>query len=274
MRFSNEANDRLTQVYNSGIDKPNRALREELGRELDKSPRYIQIWFQNRRAKGKRGSTLTPIVWANSSSQWDENTSASHSSADVQSPFLLTPNGLRSALPNLDTIPLSSESQKTESTLVIHRSASPEPYVFSRNELETNLPSAFDTGYQPSGLSASSESCTTASENDDPIIRTDYSSKPPTLGYHGSVDHLRPLVSYQQKSFTLAGPRMKSSSSDSGSNLEQIVNQRRPTLTAADIHSFFTSGIEDTTPLGAERCKSIPTESYTNNNDFLQWIQY
>jgi hypothetical protein len=53
-RFSNEACQRLLKIYESGIIKPNKALREELAKELDKTPRSIQIWFQNKRAKAKR----------------------------------------------------------------------------------------------------------------------------------------------------------------------------------------------------------------------------
>jgi hypothetical protein len=58
MRFSPEASERLLKIYNSGILKPNRSLREELALELDKTPRSIQIWFQNKRAKQKN-STAT-----------------------------------------------------------------------------------------------------------------------------------------------------------------------------------------------------------------------
>jgi hypothetical protein len=56
-RFSNEACQRLLALYDSGIVKPNKALREELANELDKTPRSIQIWFQNKRAKLKKPSS-------------------------------------------------------------------------------------------------------------------------------------------------------------------------------------------------------------------------
>jgi hypothetical protein len=54
VRFSNEACQRLSKIYDSGIIKPNKQLREELAKELDKTPRSIQIWFQNKRAKHKK----------------------------------------------------------------------------------------------------------------------------------------------------------------------------------------------------------------------------
>lgn len=54
LRFSNEACSRLQLIYDSGNIKPSRQLREELGKELGKSARSIQIWFQNKRAKAKR----------------------------------------------------------------------------------------------------------------------------------------------------------------------------------------------------------------------------
>lgn len=53
MRFSQEASDRLYSLYKAGISKPNKQLREELAKELGTTPRSIQIWFQNRRAKAK-----------------------------------------------------------------------------------------------------------------------------------------------------------------------------------------------------------------------------
>jgi hypothetical protein len=53
MRFSQEACDRLYSLYKAGISKPNKQLREELAKELGTTPRSIQIWFQNRRAKAK-----------------------------------------------------------------------------------------------------------------------------------------------------------------------------------------------------------------------------
>lgn len=43
LRFSQEASEKLFVIYNSGVSKPNKGLREELAKELDKTPRSIQI---------------------------------------------------------------------------------------------------------------------------------------------------------------------------------------------------------------------------------------
>jgi hypothetical protein len=56
-RFTEQGSARLLDLYESGITKPKKKLREELAKELGKDPRSIQIWFQNKRAKEK--STLS-----------------------------------------------------------------------------------------------------------------------------------------------------------------------------------------------------------------------
>jgi hypothetical protein len=56
LRFTVEASARLASLFESGVVKPNKALREQLATELQKTPRSIQIWFQNKRAKLKRPS--------------------------------------------------------------------------------------------------------------------------------------------------------------------------------------------------------------------------
>jgi hypothetical protein len=104
MRFSIDACERLMELYESGITKPSKQLREELALELGKTPRSIQIWFQNKRAKAKRNPSASP---ENRNIAGDRNllrlnigaAQQFDSSHDVLSPFLITPTTLRNALP-------------------------------------------------------------------------------------------------------------------------------------------------------------------------------
>ena len=273
MRFSIEANDRLTQIYNSGIDKPNRALREELGRELDKSPRSIQIWFQNKRAKGKR--VLSPLWSTSPGREWDESSYSSQPcSSAPQTPFLFTPSDMAIAFPNLEHLDVShyssSDSRESAKTIIATRSASPDSYLHSEKECSGTFSfsrSSNDSGYHPDTIQLRSSFDTCVDDEISSVSDHQYSN-PPSLGYMGDSGYL-PAI-YQPSSVTHAG---HNSESYVPSGNQELVSQRRPTLTAADIHSFFTSGIEETSQLGVERCNSIPS-GINSTSDYGPWLAY
>ncbi|GAA5946550.1 hypothetical protein JCM3765_000290 [Sporobolomyces pararoseus] len=59
--------EKLLEVFERG-DSPSIEIRERLGAELDMTPREVQVWFQNRRAKVKREREATSSVAEESTS--------------------------------------------------------------------------------------------------------------------------------------------------------------------------------------------------------------
>ncbi|KAI9226039.1 MAG: homeobox domain-containing protein, partial [Piptocephalis tieghemiana] len=53
-RLTPEETRRLTDIFHHQTTKPDAALRQGLAIELRMTPRMVQVWFQNRRAKAKR----------------------------------------------------------------------------------------------------------------------------------------------------------------------------------------------------------------------------
>ena len=131
MRFSPEASERLMAIYMSGISKPNKQLREELALDLNKTPRSIQIWFQNRRAKAKVNASKGDYS-PNGDSEENENFPLDHSKSNLSK---LNMNAVESlASPRsakLNRSPLKSPYTGPKSAYAFSARHDPYPYPIS-----------------------------------------------------------------------------------------------------------------------------------------------
>lgn len=140
LRFSNDACTRLLSIYESGVIKPNKALREQLGQELDKTPRSIQIWFQNKRAKAK----------AKKPNQNDEETTKKRNLPPLDMNILKKNCGpltadLNSALSPISTSTPLRQNQIDDLQNIYSRPVAPLSYVGKRSEIINNFPQEFST---------------------------------------------------------------------------------------------------------------------------------
>ena len=117
-RTSSEQLIVLEKAFQTHTQYPSMAARTQIGQQLDMTPRGVQIWFQNRRAKARSRTHITttsptsqkvspstkqivpatsPLISSNSSSPSSGSSSSSSSSLPS------SPASRRAAIPNLLT---------------------------------------------------------------------------------------------------------------------------------------------------------------------------
>ncbi|KAI8900018.1 hypothetical protein BC833DRAFT_583339 [Globomyces pollinis-pini] len=218
-RYSPEATATLLKLYLQGVDRPNRAQREQLGLELNKTPRQIQIWFQNKRIKHKRNSSSIPHIITNIHST-DSNHSPSVSPSDnlssldvsnVNSPVTNTPLMDSALLPSNSTIsPVKSEfnypiildtnlKSPTESNIPInhslsHMSPSSTVSVLNSPKLNSNLSSPKVKSNLSSPSKLSQNTLNSPSMSQEIQSQTTLNNSQPNLSTHYISNSQQPQV--------------------------------------------------------------------------------